>query len=60
MFAVFAAFMLASALPKRALAAVLAVAVPRFLIACIADLAGSQALSQAGAMLSLLLAGVPL
>jgi succinate-acetate transporter protein len=46
-FAVFAAFMLASALPKRALAAVLVVAVPRFGIAGIADIAGSQALSQA-------------
>jgi succinate-acetate transporter protein len=44
-FAVFAAFMPASALPKRALAAVLAVAVPRFLIAGIADLAGNQTLA---------------
>jgi hypothetical protein len=59
-FAVFAAFMLASALPKRALAAVLAVAVPRFLIAGVADLAGSQALSQAGAALGFLLAAVAL
>jgi hypothetical protein len=59
-FAVFTAFMLASALPKRALAAVLAVAVPRFLIAGVADLAGSQALSQAGAALGFLLAAVAL
>jgi hypothetical protein len=59
-FAVFAAFMLASALPKRALAAVLAVAVPRFLIAGLADLTGSQALSQAGAVLGFLLAAVAL
>jgi len=59
-FAVFASFMLASALPKRALAAVLVVAVPRFLIAGIADLVGSQALSQAGAVLGFLLAAVAL
>jgi hypothetical protein len=59
-FAVFAAFMLASALPKRALAAVLAVAVPRFLVAGVADLVGSQALSQAGAVLGFLLAAVAL
>jgi uncharacterized protein len=59
-FAVFAAFMLASALPKRALAAVLAVAVPRFLVAGVADLAGSHALSQAGAVLGFLLAAVAL
>ena len=60
MFAVFAAFMLASALPKRALAAVLVVAVPRFLFAGVAELTGSQALSQAGAVLGFLLAGVAL
>jgi uncharacterized protein len=59
-FAVFAAFMLASALPKRALAAVLAVAVPRFLIAGIADLAGNQTFSQAGAVLGFLLTAVAL
>jgi uncharacterized protein len=57
-FAVFAAFMLASALPKRALAAVLVVAVPRFLIAGIAELTGSQGVSQAGAVLGFLLAAV--
>jgi succinate-acetate transporter protein len=59
-FAVFAAFMLASALPKRALAAVLAVAVPRFLIAGVAELTGGQVLSQAGAVLGFLLAAVAL
>jgi uncharacterized protein len=59
-FGVFAAFMLASALPKRALAAVLVVAVPRFLIAGIADIVGSQALAQAGAVLGFLLAAVAL
>jgi succinate-acetate transporter protein len=59
-FAVFAAFMLASALPKRALAAVLAVAVPRFLVAGIADLTSSQAVAQAGAVLGFLLAAVAL
>jgi succinate-acetate transporter protein len=57
-FAVFAAFMLASALPKRALAAVLVVAVPRFLVAGIAELTGSQGVSQAGAVLGFLLAAV--
>lgn len=57
-FAVFAAFMLASALPKRALAAVLVVAVPRFLVAGIAELTGSQAVSQVGAVLGFLLAAV--
>jgi succinate-acetate transporter protein len=59
-FAVFAAFMLASALAKRALAAVLVVAVPRFLIAGIADLAGNQTLSQVGAVLGFLLTAVAL
>ena len=59
-FAVFAAFMLASALPKRALAAVLVVAVPRFLVAGVAELTGSQALSRAGAVLGFLLAAVAL
>jgi uncharacterized protein len=57
-FSVFAAFMLASALPKRALAAVLVVAVPRFLIAGIAELTGSQGVSQASAVLGFLLAAV--
>jgi hypothetical protein len=58
MFAAFLAFMLASALLKRALAAVLAVAFPRFLIAGVAELTGNQALSQAGAVLGFLLAAV--
>jgi uncharacterized protein len=57
-FAVFAAFMLASALAKRALAAVLVVAVPRFLISGIAAITGSQGLSQAAAVLGFLLAAV--
>ncbi len=59
-FAVFAAFMLASAFPKRALAAVLVVAVPRFLIAGVAELTGSHVLSQVGAVLGFLLAAVAL
>jgi uncharacterized protein len=49
---------LASALPKRALAAVLVVAVPWFLIAGIAELTGSQGVSQASAVLGFLLAAV--
>jgi hypothetical protein len=57
-FAVFVALMLASALLKRALAAVLAVAVPRFLVAGVADLTGNQVLAQAGAVLGFLLAAV--
>jgi succinate-acetate transporter protein len=59
-FAVFIAFMLASALLKRALAAVLLVAAPRFLISGVAELTGNQALSQAGAVLGFLLAAVSL
>jgi succinate-acetate transporter protein len=59
-FAVFISFMLASALLKRALAAVLAVAAPRFLIAGIAELTGKQVLAQAGAVLGFLLAAVAL
>jgi succinate-acetate transporter protein len=57
-FAAFIGFMLVSALLKRALAAVLAVAVPRFLIAGVAEITGNQALSQAGAVLGFLLAAV--
>jgi succinate-acetate transporter protein len=57
-FAVFIALMLVSALLKRALAAVLAVAVPRFLIAGIADLTGNQVLARTGAVLGFLLATV--
>ena len=59
-FAVFVSLMLASALLKRALAAVLVAAGPRFLVAGVAELTGSQALSQAGAVLGFLLAGVAL
>jgi succinate-acetate transporter protein len=59
-FSVFVSFMLASALLKRALAAVLVVAAPRFLIAGIAELTGNQALSDAGAVLGFLLAAVAL
>jgi succinate-acetate transporter protein len=59
-FAVFISFMLASALLKRAIVAVLAVAAPRFLIAGIGDLTGNQAVSQAGAVLGFLLAAVAL
>jgi hypothetical protein len=50
--------MLAGALPKRALAAVLAAAVPRFLVSGIADITGSQAVAQAAAVLGDLLAAV--
>lgn len=57
-FAVFIALLLASALLKRALAVVIAVAMPRFLIAGIAYVTGSQVLSQAGACLGFLLAAV--
>jgi uncharacterized protein len=59
-FAVFAAIMLLAAFPKRALAAVLVVAVPRFLVSGIADVTGSQAVSQAAAVLGFLLAVVAL
>jgi hypothetical protein len=58
--AVFAAIMLTSALPKRALAAVLAVAVPRFLVAGLAEVTGSQPVARAAAVLGFLLAGVAL
>jgi uncharacterized protein len=58
MFAVFISFMLVSALLKRALAAVLLVATPRFLIAGIAELTGSQALAQTAGALGFLLAVV--
>jgi succinate-acetate transporter protein len=57
-FAVFISFMLAGALLKRALAAVLAVTAPRFLIAGLAELTGNQALSKAAAVLGFLLAAV--
>jgi hypothetical protein len=57
-FAVFLAFMLASALLKRALAAVLAVAVPRFVIAGVAEVTGNPALWKASAVLGFFLAAV--
>jgi uncharacterized protein len=59
-FAVFAAIMLLAALPKRALAAVLIVAVPRFLVSGVADVTGSQPASRAAAVLGFLLAVVAL
>jgi uncharacterized protein len=59
-FAVFVAFMLVGSLLKRALAAVLAVATPRFLIAGVGELTGNQPISQAGAALGFLLAAVAL
>jgi uncharacterized protein len=57
-FAVFVALVLASALLKRALAAVVLVATPRFLVAGIAELTGNHAVAQAGAALGFLLAAV--
>jgi uncharacterized protein len=57
-FAVFAGVMLAAALPKRALAAVLAVAVPRFLVGGLAEVTGSHPVAQAAAVLGFLLAAV--
>jgi succinate-acetate transporter protein len=57
-FAVFIALMLASALLKRALAAVLAVATPRFLIAGIAELTSNHVLARTAAVLGFLLAAV--
>jgi succinate-acetate transporter protein len=57
-FAVFIALMLVTALLKRALAAVLLVATPRFLVAGIAELTGNRAVAQAGAVLGFLLAAV--
>jgi hypothetical protein len=59
-FAVFAALLLISALAKRALAAVLVVVVPRFLVAGIAEITGSHAVAQAAAVLGFLLAAVAL
>jgi succinate-acetate transporter protein len=57
-FSIFAAFMLAVALPKRALAAVIAVAVPRYLVSGIAELTGNQTIEKVAAVLGFLLAGV--
>jgi hypothetical protein len=51
-FAIFVALMLVSALLKRALAAVLLVASPRFLIAGIAEITGNHGVSKAGAVLA--------
>jgi succinate-acetate transporter protein len=59
-FAVFISLMLTSALSKRALAAVLVVAAPRFLIAGLAEITGNHGLSKAGAVLGFLLAAVAL
>lgn len=59
-FSVFAAFMLAIASAKRALAAVLLVAVPRFLVGGIADVTASAAVSKVAAVLGFLLAAVAL
>jgi uncharacterized protein len=57
-FAVFVLLMLASALLKRALAAVLLVATPRFLIAGIAEVTANHTVSQVAAVLGFLLAAV--
>jgi uncharacterized protein len=59
-FAVFILLMLTSALSKRALAAVLVVAAPRFLIAGLAEITGSHGLSKTAAVLGFLLAAVSL
>jgi hypothetical protein len=58
LFGIFAAFMLTTALLKRALAAVLVVAVPRFLVSGIAELTGVHAVAQAAAVLGFLLTAV--
>jgi uncharacterized protein len=60
LFGVFAAFMLTTSLLKRALAVVVAVAVPRFLISGVAELTGIHAVSQAAAVLGFLLTAVAL
>jgi hypothetical protein len=60
LFGVFISLMLTSAFLKRALAAVLVVAAPRFLVAGVALLTGNKALYQAGAVLGFLLAAVAL
>ena len=57
-FAVFVSLVLASALAKRALAAVVAVAFPRFLIAGIGELTGNHVVTQAAAVLGFLLGAV--
>jgi succinate-acetate transporter protein len=58
LFGVFAAFMLTTALLKRALALVLIVAVPRFLVSGIAELTGVTAVARAAAVLGFLLTAV--
>jgi succinate-acetate transporter protein len=60
LFGVFAPFMLTTSLLKRALAVVVAVAVPRFLISGVAELTGIHAVSQAAAVLGFLLTAVAL
>lgn len=59
-FAVFAVFMLYVAFPKRAMAAVLMVTVPRFLVAGIAEISGSDSLAKVAAVLGFLLTAVSL
>jgi uncharacterized protein len=59
-FAVFVAIVLTSALPKGALAAVLAVAAPYFLVSGIAEITGSRPVAHAAAVLGYLLAAVAL
>ena len=60
LFGIFASFMLSTALLKRALALVLVVAVPRFLVSGIAELTGIRSVSQAAAVLGFLLTAVAL
>jgi succinate-acetate transporter protein len=57
-FSVFFLLLFVSALPKVALAAVLAVAVPRFFLSCIADITGSKSVAHAAGVLGFLLAAV--
>jgi uncharacterized protein len=59
-FSAFLAIILTSALQKRALAAVVAIATPRFFISGLAEVTGSKPLGQAAAVLGLLLTAVAL
>jgi len=59
-FSVFAALILVAALPKRALAAVLVVAIPRFLLGGIAEVTGLDVMSKVAAVFGFLLAAVAL
>jgi hypothetical protein len=59
-FSAFLAIILISALQKRALAAVVATATPRFFISGLAEVTGSTPLGQAAAVLGLLLTAVAL